>query len=158
MSILVNKSPPPLASQPLWFLDLYLASGFDGIVLQNVWSKLRTASFNGHLDVMKTLIEAGANVKRTNKVCNVWCAIGILQCTFSQRWLYFTSYQDNTTPLYIASQEGHLDVVKTLLGAGSDIKITSDVSDVMFNILLYMDTDIYLHESLAIKKILYMYI
>ena len=45
---------------------------------------------------------------------------------------YFTSYQDNTTPLYVASQEGHHDVVKTLLVAGADVNITrSDVSDVI---------------------------
>ena len=45
----------------------------------------------------------------------------------------FTSNQDNATPLYMASHEGHDDVVKTLLGAGTDVKIsTSDVSDVRF--------------------------
>ena len=60
----------------------------------------------------------------------------VLQCT--QRRLYkvffrfFTSYQDNTTPLYVASKEGHHDVVKTLLGAGADVNTTSVVSDAMF--------------------------
>ena len=40
-------------------------------------------------------------------------------------------YQNNTTPLYVASQEGHHDVVQTLLGAGAGVNIaTSDVSDV----------------------------
>ena len=39
------------------------------------------------------------------------------------------SYQDNITPLYVACQEGHHDVVQTLLGAGADVNIsTSDVS------------------------------
>ena len=37
-------------------------------VLQNGWSPLYIASFNGHLDVVKTLIEAGASVNQTNKV------------------------------------------------------------------------------------------
>ena len=42
---------------------------------------------------------------------------------------FFIPYQDNTTPLYIASQEGHHDVVQSLLGAGADMNVTqSDVS------------------------------
>ena len=45
----------------------------------------------------------------------------------------FTSYQDNTTPLFMASKEGHHDIVQTLLGAGADLNITqSNVSDGMF--------------------------
>ena len=48
-----------------------------------------------------------------------------------------TPYQDNATPLYVASKEGHHDVVQTLLAAGADMNITtSDVSDVMFCCLL----------------------
>ena len=50
----------------------------------------------------------------------------------------FSSYQDNTTPLYMASQKGHHDVVKTLLGAGADVNITrSDVSVSMFYYYMY---------------------
>ena len=40
-------------------------------------------------------------------------------------------YQINATPLYVASESGHHDVVKSLLGAGAEVNIaTSDVSDV----------------------------
>ena len=37
-------------------------------VLQDGWSPLYAASCNGHLDVVKTLLEAGANINQVNKV------------------------------------------------------------------------------------------
>ena len=41
-------------------------------------------------------------------------------------------YQINATPLYVASQNGHHDVVQTLVGAGADVNIArSDVSDMV---------------------------
>ena len=37
-------------------------------VLQDGYSPLYAASFGGHLDVVKTLLEAGANINQANKV------------------------------------------------------------------------------------------
>eukprot|EP00731_Ephydatia_muelleri_P035116 Em0098g2a len=58
-------------------------------------SPLNAASDNGHLDVVKTLLEPGANINQANN--------------------------DGCSPLYVASLKGHLDVVKTLLEAGANI-------------------------------------
>ena len=41
-------------------------------------------------------------------------------------------YQDNRTPLFVASWKGHHDVVQSLLGAGAEVNTArSGVSDVM---------------------------
>ena len=37
-------------------------------VLQDGWSPLKSSCFDGHLDVVKTLIEAGANINQADKV------------------------------------------------------------------------------------------
>ena len=52
------QHPPPLV-QPLVMMT---------IVLQYGWSPLNAASFSGHLDVVKTLLEAGANINQANNV------------------------------------------------------------------------------------------
>ena len=40
-------------------------------VLQNGWSPLHRASLNGHLDIVRALIEAGANISQVDKVGTV---------------------------------------------------------------------------------------
>ena len=40
-------------------------------VLQNGWSPLYRASLNGHLDIVRALIEAGANISQATKVGTV---------------------------------------------------------------------------------------
>ena len=54
-----SPHPPPPHVKPLVMMIF---------VLQNGWSPLMTASEKGHLDVVTTLVEAGANVNHTNKV------------------------------------------------------------------------------------------
>ena len=52
------QHPPPLV-QPLVMMTF---------VLQDGRSPLNAASFDGHLDVVKTLLEAGANIDQANDV------------------------------------------------------------------------------------------
>lgn len=47
--------------------------------LQKGWSPLYTASLNGHIDVVETLIEAGANVNQADKVGPVY----MQACTYT---------------------------------------------------------------------------
>ena len=119
-------------------------------------------SFKGHLEVVKKLIEAGADINQANKVgltCD-WIRVQIrlilmffihppnmhlfpLYLSHSLLFFIFTFKflslltcmctcdafvpslltQNNSSPLFMASQKGHHDVVQTLLGAGADINI-----------------------------------
>ena len=47
--------------------------------------------------------------------------------------VFFTLYQCNETPLYMACQEGHHEIVKTLIGAGADVNkcMRENVSEVV---------------------------
>ena len=55
---------------------------------------------------------------------------GYMTCMFDL-FYSFTPYQNNATPLYVASQNGHHDVVQTLVGAGADVNIAISVSDMV---------------------------
>jgi ankyrin repeat protein len=57
------------------------------------------ASQQGHVDVVRVLVEHGADI---NKAAN----------------------DGGATPLYIASYDGHVDVVRVLLEQGADINKT----------------------------------
>ncbi|KZL78694.1 multiple ankyrin repeats single KH domain (pfs domain-containing protein) [Colletotrichum tofieldiae] len=61
---------------------------------------LVTASYRGHLKVVKLLLEKGANIKIKDI--------------------------DGWTPLNAASSKGHLEVVKLLLEKGADITVTNE--------------------------------
>ena len=54
-----SPHPPPPHVKPLVMMIF---------VLQDGYSPLMGASYGGHLDVVKTLIEAGANVNQTSEV------------------------------------------------------------------------------------------
>ena len=52
---------------------------------------------------------------------------------------FFTPYQNNATPLHVASENGHRDIVQSLLRAGADMNIArSDVSDVVLMLIVRM--------------------
>eukprot|EP01039_Chlorochromonas_danica_P011273 gene11273-12573_t len=77
-----------LASEPR------LAQATDESEYGESWSALQYASYRGHLDIVKALLEAGAPVNHAN-------ALGF-------------------TALFYASQQGHIEVCRELYGHGGD--------------------------------------
>jgi ankyrin repeat protein len=74
------------------------------------------ASSNGHIDVVKLLLEHGADVK----------AIGMSLRHFSSSFhSQLKVDESNNTALHMASSNGHTNVVKLLLEHGADVKATS---------------------------------
>ena len=78
-SVICNVSQFISLVQPLVMMTL---------ILQDGWSPLHTACFNGRLDIVKTLIEAGANVNQANKVQ----CVGRLHVSFSVIVIYEHTY------------------------------------------------------------------
>eukprot|EP00731_Ephydatia_muelleri_P036664 Em0301g2a len=77
-------------------------------------SSLYAASCNRHLDVVKTLLEAGANIDQVYKtLLGAGADVNIARS------------DDGRRPLYIASLNAHLGVVKTLMEAGANINQTN---------------------------------
>lgn len=59
------------------------------ITFQNGYSALMIASFNGYLEIVKTLIQAGANVNEADQVGNIW--VDIVMC-----FICFGNIESNT--------------------------------------------------------------
>ena len=59
-----------------------------------------------------------------DSIVTMLCMIQLSDLCYS-----LTHYQENQTPLYVASGKGHHDVVQTLLEGGADVNIATYVSD-----------------------------
>ncbi|KAL5509645.1 hypothetical protein EMCRGX_G005045 [Ephydatia muelleri] len=69
-------------------------------VLQDGWSPLNAASKKGHLDVVETLLEAGANINQATK--------------------------DGRTSLDLAVEQGHKATIQLLKTYPNKVRCTSD--------------------------------
>eukprot|EP00731_Ephydatia_muelleri_P032496 Em0024g40a len=97
-------------------------------VFQNDCSPLYLASYKGHLDVVKTLFEAGANVDQSSKdgLCPLYSASGkghldVVKTLIEAGANVIQDNKDGRCPLYMASSNGHIEVVKTLIEAGAKV-------------------------------------
>ena len=83
-----------------------------------------TASFEGHVDIVRILIEAQAPVNTQKEVCCYKikvCATLTVLCP-----------QDGWTALHLAVQKGKVDVVILLIDAGAQVNIQTEVQLLIF--------------------------
>ena len=74
------------------------------------------ASRNGHTDIVKMLLQHGAEVDSKDKVSQVVRILNVWACPFE---LYII--QDGYTALHIASLKGHPAIVEELVEWGAQI-------------------------------------
>ena len=122
-------------------------------VLQNGWSPLFAASCNGYRGVVKTLLEAGANINQANKVQQVDMYTGCHTCPYivsPLHWLHVapcytcsTSYstfihvhvsnkyvmlysQNGRTSLDLAMERGNNETIQLLKTYPNKVRCTYD--------------------------------
>jgi hypothetical protein len=91
---------------------------------------LHLASCNGHTESVKALLEKGADVKAEDNLKCAFCCCLYRRgegCTRRQRCAPFGSWLSVSAPcrytaLHFASENGHTESVKVLLGKGADVK------------------------------------
>ena len=76
------------------------------------------ASSNGHVEIAKLLIDAGANVNNTYWVCSSVLLLYTFCCE---------SNQNGRGPLRKASSKSHVKIAKLLIDAGADVHKTDEV-------------------------------
>ena len=88
------------------------------------------ASQNGHLEIVKALLAAGADLHVTNNVSSRYSSnidLGDANPNVLPKLCYFPN-QDGQNVLMYSCIRGHNLVVSALLAAGADLNITNNVS------------------------------
>ena len=81
---------------------------------------LHLAAYQGHLEVVKAMIQNNANVTATTGVRAAPPVCRPLWCHSTTDGLSLTAAQEDWTALHAAADKGHLEVVKVLLASGAD--------------------------------------
>ena len=122
--------------------------------IQNGWTPLMTASFNGHVDIVRILIEAKAKVNTQDEVC----CYKITHCkTCICKYIYLCP-QNGVTALYLAAQEGKVDVVRLLIDAEAQVNIQTEVHTLLITDLLISRSLIRTTESIMYMNVVCMFL
>ena len=83
------------------------------------------ACLHGYAHIARILLDYGAVVNHQTLVSRMF---PMAQYTRAHQRCFHLTTKQGTSPLYIASQEGHLDVIQVLLEYGASVNLVNDVS------------------------------
>ncbi|KAI0278214.1 hypothetical protein BGY98DRAFT_1096891 [Russula aff. rugulosa BPL654] len=124
-----SEQPPPLPATPLYYAVFCgfseLAKWLVTTQAEDVNAKchddrtpLHVASHEGHVDAVHVLLDHGAHVNAQERG-----NLKVVQLLLEHEATLNARSEANNTPVYLASREGHLEVVRLLLSLGADVHI-----------------------------------
>ena len=110
---------------------------------KNGWTSLHIATNYGNYEIVKLLLEKGANIHAQNKVVIFFfffffffCLLFFLFLLFASNFL-FPFLKDGWTPLHIALRYGKDEIARLLLENGANIHSTTKVLFLIFLFLFF---------------------
>ena len=120
------------------FVPLVLTMLFEKCCTQTGWTPLMKASRKGHADIVRVLVKAKAQINIQEEV---WCSYHIKLNT----WLFHFCLQHGRTALYLATDEGKVDVVRLLIKAKAHVNIQTEVHTSFLNTPIQFNKHIICH-------------
>ena len=103
-------------------------------IIQDGYTALILASYDGHTEVVKVLVEAKADLNITGQVnLIINCQLTLTIDVYYDNCFIFISLQDGHTALIDAATEGHTSIVEILVDRGA----ATDIRNKVTAILLY---------------------
>ena len=120
-------------------------------IIQDGETALMRASYNGHTEVVKVLVEAKADLNITDKVNLIINYLLTLTIdVYCDNCFIFISLQDGHTALVDAATEGHTSIVKILVDHGAATDIQNKVTAI-FSIIIQNSQNVLCFQALSIK-------
>jgi len=102
--------------------------------IYNKFKPITVAAANGHSDIVKTLVQAGADINPINQITPLEAACMRGHTRVVKLLLGAGAYVDLGTPLIFATEHGHTDIVRLLLDKGAYTLSRNDKEETAFDV------------------------
>ena len=107
--------------------------------LQNSETPLHISCQQGHIEVVKLLLDKGADIHQRRFV-SIMRHINDIDILLLRELFYYQ--QDNCTSFHMACYGGNIEIVKLLIDKGADIHQENKVSIIIAEPIIYFSSDI----------------